>query len=411
MKIPCVRCKGRDSKRFCGRDFCPIYTKAEYMFKVDNKLTKEDFFGSSPAPFVGRFEYPNVNVGILSPPEQVENSWEYDAPRYWATQNFQIPKIVDFRSSLVNSRFKAEVKSVNKFLEISQEIGMASKPVDVEINLKQKPKFRLNVRPEIAPMGPNAKLKDVQITSNPKISPKVERVVDDTDLKAKEALLYLYGKGFDENFLSKILSVGNLGLKKDRKLVPTRWSITATDDQLGRSIIDEIKQYKEFDYSLYYGYYLGNYYFVLMFPEVWSYELFEAYMPRASFNVGEGVQYTTDYEPYTGRKRYAENCAGGYYAARLPVLEKLKKLKRQASVLVFRFITGEYAVPLGVWVCREAARKAMMSRTIQFEDQELMLEYVKEFVKKKFGYDLENLLKESLLLRNLRSQVKLKRFI
>lgn len=406
-----MRCKGRDSKRFCGREFCPIYAKTESMFKVNKKLVKEDFFGSSPAPFVGRFGYPNINVGILSPPEQVENSWEYDAPRHWAAQNFQIPRIVDFRSSLINSRFKAEVNRVNKFIEVSQEIGMASNPVDVEINLKQKPKFRLNVRPEIAPMGPNAKLKDVQITSNPKISPKVERVVDDTDLKAKEALLYLYGKGFDENFLSKILSVGNLGMKKDRKLVPTRWSITAIDDQLGKKIMDEIKQYKEIDYSLYSGYYLGNYYFALMLPEVWSYELFEAYLPRASFNLSEEIQYTTDYESYTGRKSYAENCAGGYYAARLPILEKLKKLKRQASVLVFRFITGEYAVPLGVWVCREAARKAMMSKAVQFEDRESMLRHMKELVKKKFGYNLDSLLKESVILRNLRNQMKLTRFV
>ena len=30
------------------------------------KNLKEDFFGSSPAPFVGRYGYPYVNVGILA---------------------------------------------------------------------------------------------------------------------------------------------------------------------------------------------------------------------------------------------------------------------------------------------------------------------------------------------------------
>ena len=82
-------------------------------------------------------------------------------------------------------------------------------------------------------------------------------------------------------------------------------------------------------------------------------------MPRAEFNVSDKIQYMTDYEPYSGRKRYAENCAGGFYSVRLAILEKLKKMRRQASVLALRFITGEYFAPLGVWVTRFAARRAL----------------------------------------------------
>jgi len=38
------------------------------------KLDKKDFFGSSPPTiFIGsKLRYPNVNVGILSPPEETE---------------------------------------------------------------------------------------------------------------------------------------------------------------------------------------------------------------------------------------------------------------------------------------------------------------------------------------------------
>ena len=45
------------------------------------------------------------------------------------------------------------------------------------------------------------------------------------------------------------------------------------------------------------------------------------------------------------------------------------------NVLVLRFITGDYAVPLGVWVTREATRKAMNGKPIIFSDKELMLKY------------------------------------
>ena len=134
-------------------------------------------------------------------------------------------------------------------------------------------------------------------------------------------------------------------------------------------------------------------------------------MPKASWNPSDSIDYTTDYEPYEGRKSYAENCGGGYYAIRLPILEKLAELKKQATVLVLRFITGEYATHLGVWVPREAARKALSSKPIEFSSKELMLSYTKSLVRKKFGYDMEILLNKSIIIKNLKNQKKLSAFI
>ena len=234
MNIQCLKCKGADLS--CGRIFCPIIAKAEAMFKVQSKTVKEDFFGSSPAPFVGRYGYPDINVGILAPPEQREDAWLFDSPKYWAGSDFKIAQIIDLRSALINSRFKSNIKDQNKLLEISQEVGMASKPVDLEINLKDKPHFRLKTDAYLAPQGPNAQLKQAKITANPKIDSRVDKVVSDIHLKANDAVTYLYDKEFDENFLSKMLSIGILGVKNNRKLVPTRWSITAVDDIIAKRL-------------------------------------------------------------------------------------------------------------------------------------------------------------------------------
>jgi hypothetical protein len=407
MNIRCLQCKGSNPRRNCGREFCPIVAKSEATFRVSKSLTDKDFQGSSPAPFVGRFGYPNVNIGILSPPEIKDNAWEYDAPRHWALHDYSIPQIIDFRSELINSSTKTHVRDQDRILSVAQEVGMASRPVDMEINLENKPKFRLKTDASMAPHGPNAKLVKAEVTSNPKIHTKVDKVVSDTDLLSRNAVLYLYDAGFDENFLSKLLSVGTLGIERNRKLVPTRWSITATDDMLGKDAIKEIRDYPEADCQLYFGSYLGNYYIVMLFPEVWSYELFETYMPNVSWNVTKEVQYTTDYEPYRGRKYYAEHCAGGYYTVRLAVAEHLKRMKRQASVLAIRVITGEYAAPLGVWVTREATRKAMESKPLRFSSRELMLSYAKNLVKNKFGQDVGHIFDNSILLREIKSQRKL----
>ncbi|MBW2988780.1 hypothetical protein KY358_00515 [Candidatus Woesearchaeota archaeon] len=411
MNIPCIKCKGSTPMQSCGRSFCPIIARSDAISRVKPMLAKQDFFGSSPAVFVGHFGYPNVNVGILSPPEKTEEAWMYDCPDHWSKNNFGIQRIIGFRSSLINSRFRSNVKDKGKLLEISREIGMSSSPVDVEINMKDKPRFRINQSPYIAPTGPNSSLKKARITENPKIHTKVDKVVSDTDLKAKDALLYLYNSEFDDNFLSKALSIGNLGMKKSRKLVPLRWSITATHDTIAKSLMGEVKQFKSCDYMSFFGSYLGNYYLILMFPEEYSYELFETYMPKAEWNISDKAQYMTDYEPYGGRKSYAENCGGGFYSVRLGILEKLKDMKRQASVLALRFITGEYAAPLGVWVTLAAARKALSNKPIEFASKELMLNYARLLARKKFGYEAESLLNKSVLLRRLKTQKKLAQFI
>ncbi len=76
----------------------------------------------------------------------------------------------------------------------------------------------------------------------------MEKVYSDVDFKANEALKYLYAKGFDEHFLSRLLSVGGAGVKFERKLVPTRWSITAVDDLVGRKVISEIQDFPQSDF-------------------------------------------------------------------------------------------------------------------------------------------------------------------
>ncbi|MBN2459848.1 hypothetical protein JXB28_06195 [Candidatus Woesearchaeota archaeon] len=406
MNIRCIKCKGRDPS-ICGRTYCPITAKISAQKKV-NLEAKQEFFGQSPNVFVGRYGYPNVNVGILG----VEHYEEHDNPLLWSRENYDIASIINLRSSLINSNFKAKVTGFKeRFMEMSKEVGMAEKPVDVEVGLSKKPSFSLSFSQDTMPHGPSIELKRARITENPKIPAAVDKAVDDIDLKASLALNQLYKKNIDEHYLTRLLSIGTLGMKKQRKLVPTRWSITAVDDTLAKAMISEIKDYGIInDYTVMFGGHLGNYYVALFFPEVWSYELFETYVGKSTWHDSEEITTMTDYESFDGRKDYASNTAGGYYAARLAVLEYLKREKRQASVLLLRFITGEYYAPLGVWVVREATRKAMAAKPLNFESKELMIKYVQALVKKKFGINVDAILRQSILLNNIKTQRKLGEF-
>jgi hypothetical protein len=129
-------------------------------------------------------------------------------------------------------------------------------------------------------------------------------------------------------------------------------------------------------------------------PGHWTYELFECFQAN-------GLQYTTDYENYYGRKEYARETAGGYYASRLAVLERLEKMKKQASVLVIREITKDYYLPVGVWQVRENVRNAQ-SKVLKFSEWEL----VKQYVQRLFSFDVNQVLNKSKLLEE-RKQPKI----
>ena len=133
-------------------------------------------------------------------------------------------------------------------------------------------------------------------------------------------------------------------------------------------------------------------------------------MPDQLPNIDHEIYTMTDYENYYGRKTYADNTVGGYYAARLSLLEYLRDNKIQASALLLRFVTSEYSAPLGVFVVRQAVRKTISSQIFYFNDKKIMLEFGKNLILRKFGYNVDNLLKKSILLNNINKQRKIFEF-
>lgn len=401
MQPLCIKCFG---KGLCGRKTCPILSKLNIQKKVS---FKKDFVGESPNIFVGRHGYPDLNVGILA----TDNYEHNDDPKFWVENRFSIGDIMEKRVSLVNSSFKTSVRSYkDKFLDVAKEISLSTKEADVEINLDDKPRFRVSFNNDVLPNGPRQDLVKASLTSNPKIPTAVDKVVSDTDFKATEAITSLHNKGFNEYYLTKAFSLGNLGTMPQRKIVPTRWSITATDDIIGKDIISKVKDFPENDsFIAYFGGLSGNYYLIMLLPGEFSYELFETYLPDSVWNSSSDVSFSTDSEDFFGRKGYANNTVGGYYAARLPVARKLLDMKRQGKALLLRFITPDYYAPLGVWYCRESVNDALSKRPIEFSSKELMLVYAANLVRKKFKYDIKDIVRVSRILSE--SQTKLSKFM
>ena len=384
--------------------------KFQFQTKDLTKISRIDTI-SPPSVFVGsKLKYPFVNVGILSPLNEDRDAWLYDDAKYWAQNNFSIKNVLDLRNNLLNSRFKSRVTDVRtnkKFVEISKEIAISSKQVDVEIELNKCINLNRDKDRVLTPHGMRAGLKDAKITSNVKIDSKVDKIIND-EIRASEGLNYLYKNNINEYSLAKILSIGVLGLKKNKKMVPTRWSITATDDSLSREIINSIKEFPIInEHVLFFGEFLGNQYLIMLFTDVWNFELFELYYPGSSWNPSTDFRASTDFEDFNGRKEYAFNCAGGYYATRFPIVEYLKSIKRQASVLVVRLETPSYWAGLGVWVVRESVRKALERGEMKFNSREEFLDSIKKIAKIKFDFSISQVLVKSKILNLIKTQKKL----
>jgi len=340
-------------------------------FWKDVVENKDAFLGSSPpAVFVGSSFYPRVNIGVLSPPSVEANAGILDDPEGWYARRSSLSDILDYRSRMIFSRSKvsdvAKPDESSKVLDAMQQLAISSKSLDVEIKLSKKPSFAFEFDQRASPIGNPAPVEKIRVIDNAVVSRTVDSVVSDTDLKTEDALRYLRGNVPIYN-ISKILSVGLLGVKEQRRIVPTRWSITAVDSNMGNLILEEVKDYDEIDKpTLFQNEYLYNDYQVLLLPREYQYELIEIDLtePESAPKIG------SDSESYFGRKSYAEETAGGFYAARVSVLEGLSRMRRQATVVIVREVKPQYNVPVGVWEVRETVKGAFSKTPRTFETEE-----------------------------------------
>jgi hypothetical protein len=397
----CASCMGH--KKLCGKSFCPIISKAKTLISLEKSLSKKIVFGASPpAIFIGSRNYPKVQAGPLVPPIPSIDSSIMAQPKLWI--NKTMDEILRYRLMLVRGKHLVDVKSVEKpnvLLSTLQEIVMASKPLDTEMQFDKKPRFSTKFFSKELISGPSGRIKKVILAENPKVPKIVDYVVSDKNFKAEESILRLYDSSINQQHITRLFSVGLLGLKRSRRLVPTEWSITAVDDILGKFFRKEIIRFPKINKCSVFGHKaLGNNVQILLFPSTWMFEAHEGWL------ISQTVIPVVDYEFFSGRKSYANNLAGAYYATRLPVLEYLRKIRRQAGALVFMEVYPEW-LPLGVWRFREICREALRKNPIKFDT---ISESFNE-LKKRLRLPLETWMKQSKLFRLGKIQTELSAFL
>ncbi len=395
--------------------YCPICHQEnckKHSLSLGKTIKLSQFSGSSPPEiFVGRYNYPNINIGILSPTSH-GNTEILSSHELWHSNKLQIPQILKLRNSLIYGRTKGNIKSPQflqndssnsqnkRFFKSMQEIAMTHKSISASFKLKSPISPNPEKEKRVPLISNAASVSQVKLNENAPVKPKIEYLVSDNEVKSKTAILELEKSNIPSSAIMKILSAGLLGLKKNRILVPTRWSITAVDDTLSKEKLKLIKQYQQIsDFQVFSSNYLGNYYHFLLIPDTWQFEVIEIAL--------KNFQAWHDHESFFPRRKYADSVTGAYYANRLAVCEYLEKIKRQASCLVFREIHPEYYAPLGVGILRQTSREAFSKSPIKFNALNEALNHIQSQLR----IPISNFTEKSILLKNLKSQTKLTRFI
>ncbi|MDU9376832.1 hypothetical protein McpSp1_14650 [Methanocorpusculaceae archaeon Sp1] len=348
MPSQCAVCKG---KGLCGLPNCPV-TRRFHALKDVRPVS--EYMGASPSVFVGSYGYPRVIGGPL----MINDS---DNPLQWVREGFSIDDIVNIRSRTIRGGKEMDVKLPET--EKIQEIALSNKPLDVEVAFAKPVQFDLNFDGTVAPVGMSGAMKKLDVIDNASVSRIVDRCTSDTDLRATEAARILFENGTDVYKITNLLTSGLLGVQ--RKVVPTRWAITATDDMISSGMkrdlvrMPALPEFQVFCATLH-----GNSLCFLLIPaEEWKFEMIERWQ-KHSLWAGEEETIIEDAEAGLTKSKYSP-IGGAYYSARLAVLEYLKSIGRCAKVLCIRDISGEYWAPLGTWVIREASHASLATAPVR----------------------------------------------
>ncbi len=372
--------------------------------------TNEIDGNSPPSVFIGRHKYPKVTVGPLVPPEKGDTS-VYSTPEKWFGKA-KMDDIINYRGKLARGKKRLSTgieinDNLSRETEKTRHIALSKNPAEAEVTFNKKLSESIKLDNKSQPHGPSAKMTNFELGSMSSHK-KLEKIFYDHDLKSKPGVMKLYEAGVNISKIQDLFMVGGTGQKNNRKFVPTRWTITAVDDMIGKDLRERVKTYRPIDdYEVYSAEYLDNQWVIILTPTIWRYELIEAFYPETTWNPSKDkIAIFGDHEFLDGRSEYA-SIGGCYYSARLAVSEKLEERKRQAGAIVLREARPGYILPVGVWNVRESVRNALREEPRKFETRGRVLNHLSE----KLDLSLKEWKSVSALLLEKETQQRIDQYV
>ena len=338
-------------------------SKKEYLLNVKQqfyeelKKQKEEFkptkelSSHSTIPIITEKHYPQVSAMQVTNKDVEASQFNQNT---FVKEGYETIVSQKAKSIVGISKPQHKTTTTNTFNSELQELYSSKKAVESEHIFEEEIKIGKVLSSKLAGLlGNSSPLLKIQTHDNISISKHIE-THQTGETKAKEAILELYYKGFDDNQIRSLLSLGSFGKEANKVLVPTKWGISACDSVIEQDLYSKIKSKPLINkYEIFEHYDKGNHFMICFLPEYFCSEVVE------SWPEGSGWALERDFVKNNNKLQTKEpECAGGYYATKLAMFEHLYNKNKQAACISIRIIDG-YDLPLGVIFVRECAREAI----------------------------------------------------
>lgn len=358
------------------------------------KPTKEiEGFGSNA--IVGEKNYPQLKVFNIS--NEDKNSSFFQTSDIVKKEYSDIVKLK--AKNILGNTNNIYIKQTNhKVLDEIKDIYKSRKPIEFTSKFDSELKFNKPIVNKLSGvLGTKNELLNIELNENAQTSNKIENY-SKGDVKSKEAIIQLYEKGINEHQIINLLSLGNWGLQINKKMVPSRWAITAYDQTIEKHLYSKLLKYSTIEnYELYFSSDKGNSFIIILLPDTFTFENFE--FTPSGWNAN-------DYVGIDNKLNKSEpDTAGGFFATKVAIFETLNQRRKSASIICLREIDN-YEIPLGVVFVRETVRQAMKNKIFNCSNKKELEEYLSRFHKNHFNW-----YKKSKTLEENGKQKKLRDFI
>ncbi len=358
-------------------------------YSLNLKASKE-IEGFPANSIIGEKNYPNLKIHSISN-ENLESVYKNNSNLV----KLNYDKIIKIKArNIFGSSNNINVKDLNfRIKEELADIYKAKNMINFVSKFDKEIKFNCFANSkDFGILGSKNELLSIETIGNVSVSKNIEKYTND-DIKSKKAIIDLYEKSYNEHQIINLLSLGEFGHSLNKKLMPTKWAISAFDKTIEKHLYLKLiknKLLEKFEIFSYFD--KGNFFLIILIPDYFQAQIIETWS-----NIVE-----SDYVSFDNKLDYLDiKTAGAFYATKLGVFENLCFRKKQSAFISLRVIK-DYEIPLGLVFVRECIRETMKNKIFESSD----LEEIKNFLLEKFP-KYYNLIIDSKLFLNIFKQKKL----
>ncbi len=300
-------------------------------------------------------------AGVLASIEPDEWLSIYDHPESW--RGFDRETVLSMRKHLYRFVIPIDAREMQPedYIHSLQTISLSVAPVALGVEVSDLPPHRLHALGSQLPSSPIVQATSLEILSHPEISRVAERICK-KDIPASEGVWQLLGYDYSLEQVTRWMSLGMLGRKKNRRIIPLRSAFKAVIDAfIDRSVIEFVEKETTETVRLYIENTCGDSFIVLSRPGE----------PRVDYL---SIENTTDAlargVSLEGPGHVASDPKTSVYAdhARYSAYRHMNETKLKSHIIIFHYSQKPQNRMLGPWLVRAGVHDALQTSPVRIDD-------------------------------------------